>query len=299
MKNPSIISLGSAVNRAYALPFWVMLNSLLANLDPSRIVRLFMLETAPLDPSFRAGIENLVETHWVNPAVSLDLSSSGRYGLEALCPLMLPASLPVDRVLFLDADLLVLGDISQLWDTDLQGQALGAVVDLAMPLVSSPRAVKGWSVLGISPNAPYFNAGVLLIDLNFWRNHRIVPQALDYLSRHQGCVDFAHQEALNAVAWNCWTRLSPRWNLSAGLAHLLKHDSGKPGIVHFSGRFKPWRLTTGSPYQTPYNSFLQDLPHWLPRTPTRWQEWILSLYARHVRTYLYPLERFLWERRWI
>lgn len=62
--------------------------------------------------------------------------------------------LPVERALYLDSDVLVRGDLKQLWNIDLQGKAVGAVTDIGFPMGHDH-----------STKAPYFNAGVLLIDL--------------------------------------------------------------------------------------------------------------------------------------
>ena len=100
-------------------------------------------------------------------------------------PLLLGELLPddVERVLFLDADLLVLDDPTGLLEVDLGGRALAAAVDGAIALCSGPRGVRAWREQGIPAFAPYFNAGVMAISLRDWRERDgRRPRALRYLS---------------------------------------------------------------------------------------------------------------------
>ena len=136
-------------------------------------------------------------------------------------PLLLGELLPddVERVLFLDADLLVLDDPTGLLEVDLGGRALAAAVDGAIALCSGPRGVRAWREQGIPAFAPYFNAGVMAISLRDWRERAVGARALRYLStRGTSGGGFLHQEALNAIAWDDWHELDPRWNVLASHA---------------------------------------------------------------------------------
>jgi lipopolysaccharide biosynthesis glycosyltransferase len=129
---------------------------------------------------------------------------------EAAMPLLLGELLPGDleRVLFLDADLLVLEDPTELLQLDLGGRALGAAVDGAIALCSGPRGVRAWREHGIPAFAPYFNAGVMTISLREWRDRDVGARALRNLSSGGPTGGgFLHQEALNAVAWDDWHEL--------------------------------------------------------------------------------------------
>ena len=68
-----------------------------------------------------------------------------------------------ERALYLDPDIIVTGSIAELWNTDLSGRAVGAV-----PIPGSTRP----ALIGMAPDAPYFNAGVMLFDLNAWRRRQ-------------------------------------------------------------------------------------------------------------------------------
>jgi lipopolysaccharide biosynthesis glycosyltransferase len=251
-------------------------------------------------------LSSIVEVHSIIPTAE-QLAAAPRdahFPPEAAVPLLLADLLPreLERVLFLDADLLVLDDLVTLWETPLAGHVLAAVRDSAVPLCSSPRAVKDWGELGIHADAPYFNGGVLLIHLERWRQRHITARARHYLESAREPVDFLHQEALNAAMWNDWKSLDPRWNLIASHAG-RSHDPSaspawrQPGIVHFAGRMKPWRGPIAGPFHAPYRQMLQRVaPQLAPPAPS-FPDRLASVYDRYFRAAFFPLENYLWQQR--
>lgn len=305
MRPQSPLPIACGVTDAYVLPLLVMLTSLKAHLRPTLEPVLYLLHRG-LGADDLAAISATVETRpLLLPASSVPPVLEGRtLPPEAASPLLLPDVLPanVPRVLFLDADVLVLDDVGVLWEEQLGPRALAAAPDGAIPRCGSPRAVKDRHALGVPDNARYFNAGVLLMDLDAWRQRSIAPRALEYLERVGNRADFVHQEALNAVAWNDWLPLQARWNLLASVAG-RRFDSygpdarGRPGIVHFAGRVKPWRVPVGGHFDEAYQAVLARVtPPAVRRRPTR-LELLVSFYDRRCRDFLYPCERFLWNRR--
>ena len=257
-----------------------------------------------LSDSQLESIRCLVETHSIVPdtATLASLPRNSTFPPETAFPLLLPQLLPesVERVLFLDPDLLVLDDIGTIWEMDLAGNFVGAVADQAIPFASSPRGVNARRESDIPDDAPYFNAGVLLIDLEKWRSNDIAGQARRYLERNN--VDFFHQEALNAVLWDKWLKLDERWNLIASLTSrsYSANDARaieNPGIVHFAGKFKPWRIRVGGPFASAYYDELANLGESSPQV--NGVEALLSIYDRYLRDFLYPTEHLLWKRRLI
>ena len=160
------------------------------------------------------------------------------------------------------------------------------------------RGVKGWRALGIPPEATYFNGGVLLLDLEAWRARNVSGRVRRYFNSTSH-IDYLHQEALNAVLWNDWHRLDSRWNLLASRAGRVSDASDwrSPGIVHFAGRVKPWRVPVGGPFNEPYQRTLETVRALVPNSPATTAERCVSVYDRHLRTAFDPLERFLWRRR--
>jgi lipopolysaccharide biosynthesis glycosyltransferase len=302
---PEVLHLATAIDETYLVPLKVTLETMTERLRPSLRPVLFIVNRNLTDSQLRS-INSLVEAHSIVPSEE-SLSRIPRhpeFPPEAAFPLLLADVLPgsVKRVLFLDPDLLVLDDVGKIWETDLAGNCVAAVVDQAIPFASSPRGLNGDSAAEIPHDAPYFNAGVLLIDLERWRSDDIAAQALTYLQRYADTSYFFHQEALNAVLVGKWLQLDSRWNLIASLTarrYAPRHsrEIESPGIVHFAGKFKPWRIRVGGPFASAYYDALARLGENVPSAGIT--ETLLGIYDRHLRDYLYPTEQLLWKRRLI
>jgi len=158
-----------------------------------------------------------------------------------LIPRVLPKG--VRRLLYLDADILVLDSLMPILELDLDGAVLGAVVDER--LTAHIQAGKT-SLPGLPRVREYFNAGVLLIDLDLWREERISERALEYLE-HNPDSPYSDQDALNVACDGRWKKLGSRWNyyqidLERPLSEL--DASQRPSIIHFQGWSKPWDAGT-------------------------------------------------------
>jgi len=186
-----------------------------------------------------------------------DLAGGVHFTVMTYARLLIGDLLPreLDRVLYLDGDILVRGDIGELWNTNLRDHTVGAVVDL--PRYPYNRR------LGLPDAASYFNAGVLLIDLRRWRQLRVGERALSFAREHPKRLTWADQCALNLVLHDDWRALDRVWNLqSMDVARLvnghMRFDSVDPGrlgsarLVHFNGRSKPWHYLNDHPFKAEY-----------------------------------------------
>lgn len=179
---------------------------------------------------------------------------AGRWPRLMYLRLLLPRLLPrCSRLLFLDADLLVRRDVGELWDADLRGNPLGAVQDSFAPTVSAPKGLSCWRDLGIPPTAPHFNAGLLLIDLQHWRDRCLEDELLRTFRTYLPTFRWGDQCVFNAVFANRVTLLDPRWNSWAHLYHatppaeipyapaLFEELYHRPWILHYAAPIKPWQ----------------------------------------------------------
>ena len=109
-----------------------------------------------------------------------------------LARLFLDSYLPknVERVLYLDCDVVVNGDIWELEKINLQDKAFGAVPELCMPK-------KQKAEIGLGVDDTYFNCGVMLINLAYWREKRISEQFLQYFVERNGKLLYNDQDILN------------------------------------------------------------------------------------------------------
>jgi lipopolysaccharide biosynthesis glycosyltransferase len=153
-----------------------------------------------------------------------------------------------DRVLFLDADLIVCDDLAPLWTTDLSGAYLGAVTN-----VCEPEYLGRPAELGLAGPGEYFNAGVLLMDLDAMRRDQCARRLYEFGVEHADELVWRDQDALNVVLAGRRKRLHPRWNVMNILwfrgwsdavfgAEAVDEALRSPGIRHFEGPAdnKPW-----------------------------------------------------------
>ncbi len=289
-----------AADSAYAMALAVMLQSISAHVDPARRVDVYIIDCG-LSLVDRARIDGQQRPnlcfHWRPSKRSKDIDDTpwGHVSGATYDRLLIEQYLPADTALalWLDCDLLVLDDITVLFNQPLLGSTLWAVRDPFVHCVSSPFGVCRWRELDLASHAPYFNAGVMLIDMARWRSSAVATRALQYIRQHGKHVFFYDQEALNAVAAEHWQPLDDRWNYSANPFHAIQQDlgGGEPAILHFAGRIKPWIVPNLGVTQ---DRFFEQLDNtlWRGTRPARSAKMrLLSWYVRsRLRNLTYPLE---------
>lgn len=195
------------------------------------------------------------------PERLLPLNARAHYSLDTWTRLWVADFFPpeADRVLYLDGDIVVIGEIASLWYADLGGALLGAV--------DIPGSQAGIIRHGMRAEDGYFNAGVLLIDLAQWRETHAMDEALDYVSAHPERVPDVDQDALNACFHGRRKRLAYKWNViwpyfreppTVGLpmaeVEVIRKEAR---IVHFNGASKPWSYFCDHPLKGEYEKYLR------------------------------------------
>lgn len=184
------------------------------------------------------------------------LPVNGRMSAAVYRLLTIPAVVDCERVVYLDADVLVRADIRGLYETDLLDYPLGAVSYPEMGNVE--QRIEKLKMRSDS----YFNSGVMLMDLTQWRKQGLAEEAVAFGSTHPSLLETWDQCALNAVIDGRYLELNEKWNyaLSYSRSHRLANSAN---IVHFTGRDKPWHLTGSASYAEEYLQLASELP--IPR----------------------------------
>lgn len=247
----------------YVMPMTVMLFSALSNMSKDEPVDLYIF-----DHGIRAASRSKLEAclrqtsshfyvHWCKP----DHPFLSKVKTHAISPAVfdrfvltkvLPSTLR--RAIFLDSDLIVQGDLRELWAEDFENRAVLAVQDFQLPTFG--RRFGDNLPAGIDPSTPYINGGVLVCNLDFWRREGVEERLIANLLAHYSSYNWPDQDAMNAVVYDCAKLLHPAWNV---LVNPVRHKSGPSQtrlvceavrlelsgweaakIIHFAGRFKPW-----------------------------------------------------------
>ena len=227
--------------------------------------------------------KSAVSVHFinVNQESYANLMVSNHITIEAYFRISLADLLPqrINRVIYLDCDIILLGSLKPLWHIGLNGFKLAAVAELF-----SYRNVE----LGFGKDVKYFNSGVLLIDLLGWRSEMISQQVFDYLKMHPEKIKFHDQDALNAVLVNKWLELPEIYNFtisymerSRKLKNNLIYNSMMPVVIHFNQSFKAWHYQSRHPYKNLYYKYLKETPfkNFIPKDYTV-MNMIRKLFAR-------------------
>ncbi len=294
-----------------------MLESGLSNLAPGRTAEVYVIDGG-IAPEHKQQLATCCGSHgvairWleISPSSLSGLPLWGRMPVATYYKLLIPELLPssVSKAVWLDCDVVVAADLGRLWDTELGSRHALAAQDTAVPLVSSRNGVASHRQLGIARESPYFNAGVMVVNLALWRRDEVARQALDYLHRERESVVYWDQEGLNAVLAGRWGVLDPRWNHHAGSGSELRKvpsDWRQAWIVHFTGNLKPWLYPGRDPSHSLYFRYL-DSTAWAGYRPRRNLKGLLvSLYeVSGLRRVLRPTEEWgmrllrAWTRRYV
>ncbi|HEX9887150.1 MAG TPA: glycosyltransferase family 8 protein [Longimicrobiales bacterium] len=290
----------TGANARYALPLAVMLRSTLENLSAGCAMEAWVIDDG-LGSGLRGRIEGSLDdratVHWVDVRAAdfEGLPLWGRMTVTCYFKLALGRVLPVetDRAIWLDADLLVLGDLRDLWRADMGGKSVMAARDPFVPSASSPHGVAVHAALGIPGDAPYLNSGVMLVDVRRWREDDVIGSALDYLRRFRERVFFFDQEALNVALHDRWGVLDEGWNRAVSSERLGLGAAGRGAarILHFSGSLKPWNYSSRSRHHELYYAWVDRTAWrgWRPR-PTVRGAMLRAYEASRLRRLFHPLE---------
>jgi lipopolysaccharide biosynthesis glycosyltransferase len=153
--------------------------------------------------------------------------------------LMVPEFLDDHRVIYLDSDLIVQRDLSDLFNLDLKGYVVAA---RGSANIEWQLERKFFTSLGLNEKAKYFNAGVMVIDLQRWRVSGITKKCFEFAEKYPRELIVADQTVLNYVFYeNQFFELDSSYNHPLYSTEPVIPIPVPPGkIFHFVGSPKPW-----------------------------------------------------------
>lgn len=168
----------------------------------------------------------------------------------------------INKLIYIDCDTLVVGNLSDLWEIDLEDHVAAGVLEAMGNLHKK--------AIGLRKQDPYFNAGMFLVDVNKWRNENYDKKASDFIRKMNGKMEYADESVLNAIAANDMKIISPKYNLTSLSIYFsanevqvyrkpcfhyseeeIKEALGDARIIHFTSSFvdvRPWVEGSIHPY---------------------------------------------------
>jgi lipopolysaccharide biosynthesis glycosyltransferase len=195
----------------------------------------------------------------------------------------------ISRALYLDCDMVIVDDLNELFELDMDNYAIATVYQYNQWAYNNDS----FGRLFIPQSEGYFNAGTLLINLDFWRKNGITEKLFDFIRTYKDNIISHDQDVLNAVLYNRNLPLHPRWNLlpffvernfdkyefphKVNYAREVSNAVSHPAIIHFVSKPKPWEYGCKSKFKGEYYRYLLMLP-WETRKPSfNLKEWFKNI----------------------
>ena len=247
---------------------------------------------------------NIIEIGDIKDYIDFEFDTSG-WNSIVLARLFLDKLLPdnIEKILYLDGDTIIRGDLRELEIKNLNKNIIAASIE---PTVDKVRKEK----LGLK-EYPYYNAGVLLVNLKSWKEEKIGQKILEYYKANNGKLFANDQDAINVVLKNRICTLSPKYNFynifyQYGynfLNNLMKPVNyidknifeealKNPIIIHYLGEERPWRKGNHHMYKKDYYNYLNLTPWKNQKLETGWSLYFICWYVFNFFTKPFPSVRY-------
>lgn len=209
----------------------------------------------------------------------------------------------INKVLYLDGDTIVRGNLKELWYDDMNNKVIGASIE---PTVDKKRKAN----LGLS-NSHYYNAGVLLIDLEKWRKEKTGKKIIEFYKDNKGNLFANDQDAINGALKDQIYTLLPKYNfynvfyqypywflkkLELPANYISKEVFDEcvknPLIIHYLGEERPWRKYNTHKYKADYEKYLSMTPFNDQKQEDGWHMYFICFRIFNVVTKPFPRIRY-------
>jgi lipopolysaccharide biosynthesis glycosyltransferase len=242
---PGVLHVGFGFDAAYVRPMGVSLTSIVVNNpDISIHAHLFYSllgegDLLKLEALVKRYTNLTIGLYEVNDQIFNMLPVQQYLPLSIYFRLMMPLILPeLDKILYLDSDVLCLGDIAGVLNICMDDKTVLVVSDV------NSTANKRIEALGLK-SGKYFNSGVMLIDVKKWNTQKISEKTLSLLLECPDKFSYFDQDALNIILENYSQYIDKQFNF------ILGKDEIPSGIklLHCTAHPKPWKIQCTSKAQ--------------------------------------------------
>lgn len=227
---------------------------------------------------------------------------TGKFSKATLLRLFIPSTLPetITKALYLDADTVVLQSILPLYHLKLGDKLLG--------MAPEPSIYKKHKeFLSLAEESPYYNAGVMLMNLSLLREEGMEEKCLRYYQMKEGQLPFNDQDILNMVCKGRIRSLPQRFNFFSNYAYArysalcrfspwyqeleskksYSQAKAHPVIVHFAGDERPWREGNHNYYRRAFDYYAEESPLSLEKEKGK-QGYLFCYHVLNLLTFVFP-----------
>lgn len=253
-------------DKNYRAQFGASVTSLLLNRTTRNSEITIHVVTDEVDQAFENSLKKLrcvfnvnITTYVVTPEQQQRFpgaSLSSHICVTTYFRLLLPELLPsgIDKLLYIDADTIVLADIAELYARNLEGCTVAGALDYSNMEMSTHLSL-----------SKYINSGVLLFDITRWLHADYTTKCIAFANQYPNKIRYQDQCALNQVLLDDIAVLEPKWNKYI-TSKSPESDVEGAAILHFISPNKPWQKWYESPVSKYYWRYL-DVSPWQGTKP--------------------------------
>lgn len=265
------MNIALCTDEKYAYPCGVCITSILKN-NKDEECNIYIL-TPGLKENTIARFNLLAKTYHkkieiiiIDDSLFANLKICPRFPISIYYRFLLPQLLKTEKVLYLDCDIIVTGNLRKLWDTDISNYACGVIEDQNSDDITIQNRLEQYR--------DYFNSGVLLINLNYWRKNKTSSTLVDFISNNPEKCLYPDQDALNYILGDKVLFLEYRYNYQEQMllpkeGQFLHKNKWKnlletkeiPTIIHYTGGIKPWIKNCSHPLKTEFIKY-KNISNW-------------------------------------
>lgn len=279
--NTNIVIVTSA-DRHYAMPLAVMLCSIVRNCRQDVQLQMHVLDGG-LTQSQRKKVLQSVGSErcrvmWHNMKERSNRLAEfpvfGHVSLATYYRLLIPEILTEPKAIYIDADVVVLGDLAELW---MEPMGNNMLLGVQQGSVTKPVIIAGIEEYGIPEDHPRLSAGVLVINLQKWRNDNPFDEMKRYFIKYHDIIRFWDQDALNVVLADSWGAVPGGWNYLVDCSREIDEppDNVRANlmrdakIIHFASATKPWHYYGDHPARGIFFDYVDNTvwAGWRPTPP--------------------------------
>ena len=244
----------------YAMPCGVCITSIFEN-NKNEKCNIYIL-TNELKQSTISRFEQLSKIYGqkinivkINTSLLNGLKVSDRFRESIYYRFIIPDIINDDKALYLDCDIIVTQNLTDLWNTDITDYACAVVEDQNGDDIRLHNRIEMYST--------YFNSGMLLMNLDYWRKNKLKKHLVDYVYQNPERCLYPDQDALNALLENKVIFLDYKYNYQELMTwskeklflHRSKWEQAHkylnilPVIIHYTSSIKPWNVECNHCYK--------------------------------------------------
>jgi lipopolysaccharide biosynthesis glycosyltransferase len=251
-----IVNIACASDDHYFPGMFAAIASLLVSSDPTYKYDFYIIDGGISDHNFeklKSALQKIKvksEINILKPDLNV-FEKLPKYFFGSVLPyarLLLPDLVSVEKIIYIDSDILFLKDIALLWELNLEENYSAAALDMGIRNFKSEYP--DCSFFNLDPASPFFNSGVMLMDLKAFREFGLHLETLRIRFEYPDHFKLHDQSPLNVVLNKKNLFLDQSWNFQSQCYNpILDFDKLLRFEInfHFVTSFKPWLYYNENP----------------------------------------------------